>query len=153
MTTKEVVLKLYDSWLKWQQGMYRSEEEFEKDFSEYSEYDKKAMFLSDYVIGITTYDGGLSLKFGKMIIETLIQIKNRTTYDYIKNESNYEEYILSCNFIEGWLDWGSSIRGAWFNTCDGKIETDEYLGNVGYDKEYINITEDFISWFVDWLSE
>lgn len=151
MNSKEVILKLYDSWLKHQREMYSSEKEFESDFSEYNESEKRAMFLSEYIVGITTYDGNLSLKFGKMIIETLEQIKNKTTYEYIENELNYEKYILSCNFIERWLDWGTSIRGAWFNTYDGKIETDEYLGNVGCDKEFINITEDFISWFVDWL--
>jgi len=86
-----------------------------------------------------------------MILDTLIKIKNRTTFEYIKNKENYKNFILSCNFIQDWLEWGTSIRGAWFNTGDGKIVLDEALSNVGYEEEFIRIDDDFMEWFVGWL--
>jgi hypothetical protein len=87
-----------------------------------------------------------------MILDTLIQIKNGTTFEYIKNKNNYKNYILSCNFILDWLDWGTSIRGAWFNTVSGRITPYECLSDIGYNKDYIDITKDFINWFINFLS-
>ena len=86
-----------------------------------------------------------------MILDTMIQIKNRTTFEYIKDKENYRKFILSCIFIEDWLEWGTSIRGTWFNAGDGKIVTDEALSNVDYEEDGIMITDKFMEWFIDWL--
>lgn len=141
LNSKELILKLYDFW---QNTVCTGLDAY------FNEQEKKCIFLSSAIVGITTYNDDLSAEFGKMILDTLIQIKNRTTFEYIKDENNYKNYILSCNFIESWLNWGTSIRGAWF---DGKIKVDEPLINVGYDGDEIAITEYFMDWFIDWLNQ
>lgn len=149
MDSKEAIVKLYEQWQEFQNDKFRGNETLDTYFNE---QEKKCIFLSDAIIGITTYDDGLSAEFGKIVLDTLIQIKNRSTFEYIKDETNYKNYILSCNFIESWLEWGSSIRGAWFNVADGKIVPIEYLGNVGYEGDCVYITEDFMNWFIEFLS-
>lgn len=142
MNQKEAIMQLYDIW--------RRRKEANNDLDNFSEKEKKQTFLSDAIVGLTTDDAELSKLFGEYILDTLIQIRNQTTFEYIKNEENYKKYITCCNFIEKWIEWGTSIRGAWFD-LGAKIHTAEYLGNVGYDKDYIEITEDFIDWFIRFL--
>jgi len=108
-----------------------------------SESEKKKAFLCDVILDMTTYDMGISIEIGEMVLETLIQIKNRTTFEYIKDATNYKNYILSCQFIMDWLNWGTSIRGAWFDTFEGVI------GHAC--GEPILLTEDLINPFIDWL--
>jgi len=148
MNSKEAIEKLYKQWQEYTNEQFPDNESLDTYFSH---QEKKCIFLSSAIIGITTYDDELSKEFGEMILETLIQIKNRTTFEYIKDKENYREYILSCNYIQDWIEWGTSIRGAWFNTGDGKIVPSEYLGNIGYEDEFIIITDDFMEWFVEFL--
>lgn len=149
MNSKEAIIKLYDHWQEWEKNKYRKGDSIDLHFTEQQ---KKYIFLSSAIVGITTYDDDLDVKYGKMIAETLVQIKNRTTFNYIKDEAKYQDFISSCNYIIRWLDWGSSIRGAWFDIWDGKIEPDESLSNIDYPDDHIKITEDFINWFVDFLT-
>lgn len=138
MDSKEIIKKLYEVWQK--------DVDINNDFST---EERKCIFLSEAVVGIETYDIELSLEFGKMILEVLIQIKKRTTFEYIKDKECYKKYILTCNLIKDWLTWGTSIRGAWFG---GRIDPHDSLMNIGYYEDYIEVTEDFMNWFVDWLS-
>jgi len=148
MNPKEAIKKLYNQWHEYTNETFPDNESLNTYFSQ---QEKKCIFLSSAIIGITTYDDELSKEFGKMILDTLIQIKNRTTFEYIKNKENYKNFILSCNFIQDWLEWGTSIRGAWFNVGDGKIVTYEALSNVSYEEDGIRITDEFMEWFVEWL--
>jgi hypothetical protein len=149
MTSKEAIIKLYEKWIKYENDSYTENETLDTYFSEQG---KKCIFLSSAIVGIITDDDDLSAEFGKMILDTLVQIKNRTTFEYIKDEINHKNFILSCNFIRSWLEWGTSIRGAWFNTPDGEIITAESFSNINYEEESIKITDDFMNWFIDWLS-
>lgn len=148
MNSKEAIEKLYNIWKDQQNDCFCKGDSLDNYFTK---KEQKCMFLSSGIVGITTYDGGLDKDIGEDILETLVQINNRTTFDYIKDEINYKKHIICCNFIEDWLDWGTSIRGAWFNTADGKIEPYEYLRNTGYKFSSIDITNEFMDWFVDWL--
>ena len=148
MNSKEATVKLFEQWQEYTNEQFPDNESLDTYFSQ---QEKKCIFLSSAIIGITTYDDELSKEFGKMILDALIQIRDRTTFNYIKDKENYKNFILSCNFIKDWLEWGTSIRGAWFNVNDGKIIPDEVLSNVGYDNEYIVITEDFMNWFIEFL--
>jgi len=150
MNPKEAIKKLYEQWQEFTNEQYPDNESLDTYFSE---QEKKCIFLSSAIIGITTYDDELDKEFGKMILSTMIQIKNRITFEYIKNKENYKNFILSCNFIEEWIEWGTGIRGAWFNTGDGKIVPDEALSNVGYDEDGIRITDDFMEWFIEFLNK
>lgn len=144
MNEKEAIEKLFDWW--------KESYDINEDIDDYFDLkQQKQIFLSNVIIGLTTYDYDLDLKFGKIILETLNAIQNRKTFEYIRDESNYEKYIISCNFIKDWLDWGSSIRGAWFDFYGAKLVPDECLSNVGYDKEYIRLNEGFMTWLIEFL--
>jgi len=144
ITGKEAVFKLYENWKE-------DNEYFKED--NYTESEIKKIFLSDAICNITTYDDDLSLEFGNMIYDTMEVIFERKTFEYIKHDENYIKYILSCHFIEDWLDWGTSIRGAWFNYFDAKFEPKgAYLCNIIV-QDYIDIDECFMNWFMLFLKE
>jgi hypothetical protein len=144
MKSEEIIEAMWSKWQEWEG----------EDLDKYhSKQEQKIIFLSEQILGITTYDSGLDIEFGNMILETIKHIENKTTFEYIKNENNYREYILSINFIESWLDWGTSIRGAWFNEYYGKITPNFILSNIDYDKEHIIITKGFMKWFIEFLEK
>ncbi|PBG28827.1 hypothetical protein BGU81_06825 [Clostridioides difficile] len=76
----------------------------------------KMIFVTK-LFGIITYDERLDIEFGKSIIEVMKSIQSRNNFDYIKNKKKYRQYILIANLLasNGWVEWGSSIRGAWFD--------------------------------------
>jgi NTP pyrophosphatase (non-canonical NTP hydrolase) len=50
-------------------------------------------------------------------VEVCEAITEKTTFEYIKDEENYRWYIIMCNmpFFNGRLEWGTSMRGAWWD--------------------------------------
>lgn len=73
-------------------------------------------FLGEQVFDFTTYDGVMSALFAEKAIEVCDAINNKSTFDYIKDHEKYRWYLLMCNmpFFAGRLNWGTSIRGAWW---------------------------------------
>ncbi len=74
-------------------------------------------YLGEQIFGFTTYDGQMSATFARKAVEVADAITAGTTFDYIKDEENYRWYLLLCNtqFFAEKLEWGGSIRGAWWN--------------------------------------
>jgi len=74
-------------------------------------------FLGEAVFGFTTYDSGPNALFAKKAVEACEAINNKATFDYIKDPDNYQWYLLMVNmpFFSNRLEWGTSIRGAWWN--------------------------------------
>ena len=67
---------------------------------------------------LTMYDPWLDELFVKRIIEVCKAILEGKTFEYIEDkDSNYVTYALVTNLLSkyDWIDWGSSIRGAWFS--------------------------------------
>lgn len=83
---------------------------------EYSKYE----WAANHIFDLTTYDGDLDEKFVKDILEVCEVIADRYNYEYIGNKDNYIKYILVCQLLDNfkWIDWGTSIRGAWFDNGD-----------------------------------
>lgn len=87
--------------------------------------DSRLEYLGAHIFDFTTYDGEMDALFARKAVEVCDAITNRTTFEYIKDSENYRWYLLMCNmpFFAGRLNWGSSIRGAWwdheitFQTC------------------------------------
>ena len=79
-------------------------------------------FLSDYVFDFTTYDDEVSELFARRALEVCAVITTGTTFEYIKKEETIEWYLIMCNmsFFVDKLNWGSSIRGAWWDLHGGK---------------------------------
>ena len=73
-------------------------------------------YLGEQIFGFTTYDGEMSALFARKAIEVCAAINNGSTFDYMQEESNYCWYLLLCNlpFVAERIEWGSSIRGAWW---------------------------------------
>jgi hypothetical protein len=102
------------------------------------EYDKYE-WAANYIFDLTTYDAALDEKFVKDILEVCQVIIDNYNYEYIEKEENYIKYILVCQLLNNfnWIDWGISIRGAWFNlskTSDSKVILEE-LEWGQYDEE------------------
>jgi hypothetical protein len=73
-------------------------------------------YLGEYVFDFTTYDTKMLTLFTEKAIEVCAAITQGTAFGYIKNEDNYRWYLLMCNmpFFASKLEWGTSIRGAWW---------------------------------------
>ena len=76
----------------------------------------KYEWIAGDVFNLTTYDGSLDELFTTKIIEVCKVILNRENFDYIRDDTNYIPYILVCQVLKNlnWIEWGTSIRGAWF---------------------------------------
>lgn len=82
-------------------------------------------FLSDFVFDFTTYDSGMGEVFASKALEACAAISDRKTFDYIKDQDNYRWFLLMVNmpFFVGRLEWGTSIRGAWWVHEDQTLES------------------------------
>ena len=79
-------------------------------------------YLGDHIFDFTTYDGEMSALFARKAVEVCSAINDGTTFDYIRGDAeNYLWYLLMCNmpFFEERLEWGTSIRGAWWGAMPG----------------------------------
>lgn len=77
----------------------------------------RVAFLADHVFDFTTYDDDASELFGKKALEVCVCISDKKTFEYQHSgEESYRWYLLMCNmpFFQGKLEWGTSIRGAWW---------------------------------------
>lgn len=70
--------------------------------------------------GITTYDSAVDALFSETIVQVLEVIRDKTTFEYIKEHDKYLKYLVVVNYpmIHDILNWGGSIRGAWFDLGD-----------------------------------
>jgi hypothetical protein len=113
-------------------------------------------WLSDYVFDYTTYDSGMAELFAGKTVEVCRVIANRVNSDYIKDDENYKWYLLVCNlpFLNRQLNWGTSIRGAWFDhkvevDCCGLWDGDEQLEKITFTedefKDFTKALEAFVS--------
>ncbi len=79
-------------------------------------------FLAESIFDFTTYDSGMSDLFGRKAVEVCAAINDRKTFDYQKEADGYQWYLIMCNmpFFAGKLEWGTSIRGAWWDLHGNK---------------------------------
>jgi hypothetical protein len=73
-------------------------------------------FLANSIFGFTTYDGGMDELFARKAVEVCEALLKRKTMEYIKVNENYVWYLMMCNlpFFSKRIEWGTSIRGAWW---------------------------------------
>lgn len=89
--------------------------------------ESRLAYLSESIFNFTTYAPEMDELFAAKAVEVCAAINNRTTFDYIKEPEPYKWFLLMCNmpFFEGKLEWGTSIRGAWWGARPGRqIELD-----------------------------
>jgi hypothetical protein len=107
----------------------------------------KMEFLGATIFNFTTYDGEIDILFAEKMIEVLECILNGTTFAYQANKDKYINYLTMVNmpFMTEKLEWGTSIRGAWFN--------DYYRYEIDYDRLIIEKGEltEFIKQLIEWV--
>jgi hypothetical protein len=74
-------------------------------------------YISEHIFGFVTYDSAISEELAIRAIDVCKAISDKKTFDYIADTNNYRWFILMCNmpFFFNRLQWGSSIRGAWWD--------------------------------------
>lgn len=82
-------------------------------------------YLGNFIFDFTTYDSDMSELFATKALEVCAAISDKATFEYIKDPEQYRWYLVMCNmpFFVGRLDWGTSIRGAWWT---GSVTLDTY---------------------------
>lgn len=108
----------------------------------------KLEFVGNHIFDFTTYDSGLDEKFAVRMLEVLTAILHGRTFEYQDvSQENYENYILMCNmpFLSKKIEWGTSIRGAWF--CASPFSID-----LNIPSEITDIKA-FISALIKWVNE
>ena len=94
---------------------YQEQIDIERDL------DSKLVFIAENVFNFDVYDDDMAELFAKKALEVCLAINKAETYEYIKDKENYKWFLIMVNmsFFKGILDWGGSIRGAWWDhgTC------------------------------------
>lgn len=80
--------------------------------------ENRVAYLGDYIFDFTTYDDEKSEEFGLKALEICRAISDRKTFEYIADPANYRWFLLMVNmpFFSRRLNWGTSVRGAWWDT-------------------------------------
>lgn len=113
-STQIEYLQLLEEWFLLEVADADAEEEQETDEQQRIE------FLGEQIFGLTTYDSGkdstLSILTHKHL-EVVEAITNRTNYEYISIPGNNFWYsmVVNMSFVKDKLNWGTSIRGGWWD--------------------------------------
>ena len=104
-------------------------------------------YLSVHVFDFTTYDSEIDELFAEKALEVCLAITSGKTFEYQKeSDDNYRWYLIMCNmpFFVDKLEWGTSIRGAWWdlhgndhfeiNSCGLYCEHEQIL-NIKFNNE------------------
>lgn len=112
----------------------------------------KIEFLSSEIFNIVTYENNVSSFLGYKILEICKNISNNTTFEYIKDEENNFYYLTLINlpFLMEKIEWGGSVRGAWW---DWGIKLDADLCYKGEDIRLTFETGEEWKEFVDAMLE
>ena len=142
--------------------------QYEEYKSNFDDAPSKYEWAAHNIFDLTTYDGDLDELFVKCIIDVLKVIRDRSNFEYIKDENNYIKYILVCQLLDKfhWIEWGTSIRGAWFDGYHPRhmvrpiLEEMEWSQWDDKKKEFIEhkingviFTEDNIKDLIEFLSD
>lgn len=98
---------------------------------------ERLVFLAENVFDFTTYETVVASFMAQKCLEVCKTLSEKTTFDYIKSEEGNLWYLVMVNmpFFENKLEWGTSIRGAWWNLYGDKSFILESHGlYVGYEQ-------------------
>lgn len=78
----------------------------------------KLNFLADDLFDFTTYENEVAELMARKAVEVCQAITDNKTFDYIKTDEGHLWYLIMVNmpFFTDKIDWGTSIRGAYWNT-------------------------------------
>lgn len=135
--------------------LYRKEYAFETEVIQKGS--TKYTWAATQVFELTTYDRSLEELFVKKIIEVCKAILEGRTFEYIRDESRYVTYILVCQLLEhlNWIEWGTSIRGAWFEESHEKYHPSQPILKYLYTNEETSVpfTVDNLKALIEFMEE
>lgn len=99
-------------------------------------------YLSEKIFDFTTYEQEASEFLAKKALDVCVAITKKETFNYIKDKDNRIWYLTMVNmpFFKDKLEWGTSIRGAWWNNYNSKFT----ITNFGFyinEKQTVNFIE------------
>ena len=82
-------------------------------------------YLSNHIFDFTTYDGEIDELFATKAVEVCRAINDIETFEYQEDVENYRWFLIMVNmpFFCNKLEWGTSIRGAWWIHEDITIDS------------------------------
>lgn len=138
--------------------IYRAQ--YEEENSLYDCGWTKQHWAARKVFDLTTYDDELDELFVNDILEVCKVILEKRNYEYIKDEKNYIKYILVCQILKrfGWINWGTSIRGAWCEASHFDIPKDileelEWWDDEHHVIEEVPFTVDNLKALIEFMEE
>jgi len=101
-------------------------------------------YFIDDLLDYPTYDSEIATDICRDVVDVLKVILDRKTFEYIKNPCDYKKYIMVCDKLNelNMIDWGTSIRGAWLNTC---FELEGLQG------EKLQFTKEILEKIIEWV--
>ena len=111
-------------YLKLLENSYIEAQRFDPNMSERLEY------LAEHIFDITTYDSEMDALFATKAVEVCEAISTKKTGEYIEDKGSYVWYLTMCNFpfFSKRIEWGTSIRYAWWDVHGPKTTTIESCG-------------------------
>lgn len=93
------------------------EESFKEPDGSGYHYETRMQFIAREVFDLTTYESDFDELIGREIFDVCMAITHKKTFDYIEDEECMAKYLRCVNmqFFKDRLDWGTSIRGAWWD--------------------------------------
>lgn len=128
---------------------------YEEQLDWYEDKKTKYEWAATDIFELFTYDGDLDERFVKDILEVCTVILEKRNYEYIEeSESNYVKYILVCQLLNrfGWINWGTSIRGAWMEESRFSVPKDIFDGYGRIDMD-IPFTVDNLKALIKFMEE
>lgn len=128
---------------------------YEEQLGWYEDKRTKYEWAASDIFGLSTYDSELDERFVKDILEVCKVILEKRNYEYIEAcESNYIKYILVCQLLSrlGWINWGTSIRGAWLEGSRFDIPND-ILDGYGHERMRVRFTVDNFKALIKFMEE
>lgn len=112
--------------------------------------ESKLEFLGDTVFDFTTYDKAMSAAMASQMLEVIECIALHKQFEYQKD--HYVNYLMMVNmpFMQGKLEWGTSIRGAWFDYSKEFNVYGMIIKAYGYDRYESHYIDLFMLELVAW---
>ena len=108
--------------------------------------ESKMEYIGHVIFNFTTYSNSIDELFAALMMPVIRCILEKKTFEYQEDRSQYINYLHMVNmpFLVNKLEWGTSIRGAWF---DDYQEYEIDCGRIIIEKQELSI---FIADLIEW---
>lgn len=110
----------------------------------------KLEFLAENIFNFVTYENIVASLMAEKALEVCVAITTKSTFKYLESDEGNLWYLIMVNmpFFEDKIEWGTSIRGAWWEYGGISLE-DVDLFFEGEQLTNLNIPSEEITNFVE----